>query len=556
MASIADALSQSHRGFSLEEATSVGPTTLDEPVPKYEPLASNVGRTVQSEPHGPATNGHVGSPPITEEEEGNWPRRATRRSTSPPNLPPGAAPAAIRAWDDRMGQGEDGAHSDRPASSSARVHSQRLISSSEPDGEEEDGLAYDRESQSLEEECGVGMDGKHHEEDTLSESGGEACVDTVATIYDEQGTTSIRRSVSTGAASGVGDTTSLSRAGSRWRIPRVAPPPVDADALDIHHTAVHKRESMLSTGAQEDIEEIRTDESADERAHTEAAAREVSRAMDALEFSAVAPSSGYTTPRPPPGYGSALAAQSQAAAPHPRASSPVSPPSPILPPNPPFANRGWVGPSPMMEGRPFPGHHHTSSEGIPGRLPTPTPTSANTSSAGGGNVGAPTVPRSTSPMYRSPPPDYPRPTPPFSSPPMASSTSSLNGGTSPGGGPRTISAAAFRRPQARSPSGTESGPADTSPLTFRKPSVSPSASLSAPRRPQTGSGSGSSPPASTPVPAVGGPPKARLSVVNPDPRMSDEEEEGAGEGFDYIEAYGGDGAGYGAGRYVSDLEKA
>lgn len=44
--------------------------------------------------------------------------------------------------------------------------------------------------------------------------------------------------------------------------------------------------------------------------------------------------------------------------------------------------------------------------------------------------------------------------------------------------------------------------------------------------------------------------KARLSVVNPDPRVSDEEEE-----FDYVGAYGGESAGYGAGRYVSDLER-
>lgn len=554
MASIADALSQSHRGFSLEEPTSPG---LDEPVPKYEAIASNVGRSAQSEPHGPATNGYVGSPPVTEEGEGQWPRRATRRSTSPPSLPPGAAPAAIRAWDDRMGQGEDGAHSDRPASSSARVPSQRLISSSERDGEEEDCLAYDRESRSMEEEGRVGGDGKHHEEDTLSESGGEANVDATATNYDEQSTTPVRRSLSTGGASNVGDATSLSRAGSQWRIPRVPPPSVDADPLDTHQTAAHKRQSLHSTGtgAQEDDEEIQTDESADERSHNAAAAREVSRAMDELEFSAVAPpstsSSGYVTPRgPPAGYGSAFSAQSQAAAPHPRVSPPLSPslgtaphgslpPSPILPPNPPFANRGWGGASPMVEARPFPGHHHTSSESIPGRLPTPTPTPTST------GVGALTAPRPTSPKYRSPPPDYPRPTPPFSSPLMASSTSSLNGGSSPGGGPRTISAAAFKRQQARSPSGTEPGPADTSPLTFRKPSVSPSPSS---RQSQKGSG--------PPAPATGGLPRARLSVVNPDPRGSDEEEEEGRETFDYIAAYGGESAGYGAGRYVSDLEKS
>lgn len=556
MASITDALSQSHRGFSLEEANSLGLPPPFEPVPKYEPIAGNVG-SARSEPHGPVTNGHVSPPPQLTDEGERYPRRTTRRSTSPPSLPPGAAPAAIRAWDERMGQGEDGAHSDRPASSSARVPSQRLISSPELDGEEEDGLAYERESRHLGEEGGAGLDGKHHEEDTLSETGGDTSVDEVATIYEEQGTTRVRTSVSTGAASNMGDTTSLSRSGSQWRIPRVPPPSMDADLLDIDHGVPRKRQSMRNTGTgiQED-DEIRTDESADVHARNAAAAREVSRAMDALEFSAVAPpstsSSGYATPRPPPG--SALAVQSQAAAPPPRSSSPLSPslgkapsgsvpPSPILPPNPPFANRT----SPIVEARPFQGYHHASSESIPGRLPTPTPTPFNTNTGSGG-MGTPTIPRSTSPMYRSPPPDYPRPTLPFSSPLMASSASSLNGGSSPGGGPRTISAVAFRRQQARSPSGAESGPADTSPLALRRPSTS--------RQPQTGVGSGSPPPLLAPAPLFGEPHKARLSVVNPDPRMSDDEEERGEEAFDYVEVYGGENAGYGAGKYVSDLEKS
>ena len=545
MASIADALSPSHRGFTLEEATSVGHPGLDEDVPKYEALAGDVGRFAQSEPHGPVTNGHASSPPLTEERE---PRRATRRSTSPPCLPPGAAPAAIRAWDDRMGQGEDGAHSDRPASSSAGVHSQRLTSSLEMDGEDEEGLAYDRDSRSLEEGGGVGGDGKHHEEDTsFSESGGEASVDSITTNYDKQGTTPIQGSVLTGAVSNVGGTTSLSRAESQWRIPRVPPPSMDPDTIDIHQPATHEQQ-LYSAGAgtQEDEEEIWTNELTDERAHSAAAAREVSRAMDALEFTA----SGYATPKaPPPGYGSALSAQSQAAAPYPpRSSSPPQPPSsgrtpqgsvppsPILPPNPPFANRNWG--SPMLEARPG----HVSSESVPGRLPMPTPVpTITTSVVGGGGAGSPTSPRPTSPLYRSPPPEYPRTTPPFSSPLMASSTSSLNSGV---GGPRTISAAAFRRQQMRSPSGSESGPADTSPLTLRKPSVSPSPSGS--RQPRLASPG--------PVPVSKDLPRARLSVVNPDPRVLDEDEEGREE-FDYIGAYAGDNAGYGAGRYVSDLER-
>ena len=552
MASIADALSQSHQGFTFEEATSLGHPAPDEPAPKYEPIAGDVGQFAQSEPHEPVTNGHAGSPPPTEERQGH--RRTTRRSTSPPCLPPGAAPAAIRAWDDRMGQGEDGAHSDRPASSSTDVPSQRLTSSSERVGEDAPGLAYDRDSQSGEEGWDSG-DGKHHEEDaSLSESGGEASVDAITRTDDEQDATPIQRSVS--------NATSLSRAPSQWRIPRVPPPPVDADAIDIQQPSAHRRQSVYSfgTGAHED-DEIRTSESADEVARKAAAAREVSREMDALAFSAIAPpsaSSGYATPRArPPGYGSALYPQVQAAAPYPRSSSPPQPssrsktpqsslpPSPILPPNPPFANRGRGGAPPMVETR-YPGH--VPSESVSGRIQAPVPT-ITTSVAGSGSAGSPTGSRSTSPKYRSPPPEYPHPAPPFSSPLMASSTSSLNGGGGAPGGPRTISAAAFRRQQARSPSGADSGPADTSPLTFKKPSGSPSPSVSsASRRPRSGM--------TSPVPSTVNKdlPKARLSVVNPDPRVSDEED--GGSEFDYIKAYGGESAGYGEGRYVSDLEKS
>lgn len=555
MASITDALSQSHRGFTLEEATSLEHPGLDEPVPKYEPPANDVGRSAKSEPHGPVTNGHVSSPPHTEEREAT--RRATRRSTSPPCLPPGAAPAAVRAWDDRMGQGENGAHSDRPASSSADVPSQRLTSSLERDGEELEGLAYDRDSRYLGEEGKVGGDGKHLEEDTLfAESGEEAGVDAIATTYDERGM--------------VGGT-SLTREGSRWRIPRVPPPSVDPDTNDVYQSSTHERQSLygIGTGAQED-EELRTDESADELARHAAAAREVARATDALAFSAVSPQltgAGYATPRaPPPGYDLASSAQSQY-------SSPSSPPqpsflgrtpqssvpsSPVLPSNPPSANRGRGGASPMIEGQPqLWHHHHTSSESIPERLPTPTFIPAITAtSAGGGSADSPTSPGPTFPIYRPSPPEYPRPTPPFSSPLMERSTSSLNsgGGASPSGGPRTISAAAFRRQQARSPSGTvtESGPADTSPLTLRRPSASPSLSPSIPRYAQMGPGSGLASP--VPVPAAKDLPRARLSVVNPDSRAS-VERGGEGQEFDYIGAHGGESAGYGAGRYVSDLEK-
>lgn len=558
MASIADALSQSHRGFSLEDATSVGHPVPDEPVPKYEPIGDAVGRSAQSEPHAPVTNGHVGSPPVTQEGEEQWHRRTTRRSTSPPNLPPGAAPAAVRAWDDRMGQGEDGAHSDHPASSSARMPSQRPISSSEPDGEE-DGLAYDRKSLSLEERT-AGGDGKQYNEDTSFSESGEASVGATTKNYAEQGPTPIQKSVSTGAGSSVGDGTSLSRTESRWRISRVPAPHVDADVIDTHHPSAYERQSLhsIDTGTRED-KETRTDESIDEQVLNAVVAREVSREMDALAFSAAAPSSsGYSAPRAPlQGHEMAFSVQSQTAAPYPHASPPPphshfgrapyssTPSSPIAPSNSPFVNRGRT--SPIMETRQPRGNRPVSNESIPSRLPTPAPIIA--SPAVGSTTGVPSAPRSTSPMYRSPPPEYPRPTPPFSSPLMASSTSSLTGvggGVSPGGAPRTISAAAFRRQQGRSPSGADVGPADTSPLTLRKPSGSPSPSLSPSlsRQPQAGSGSASL------MPVGGAVLKARLSVVNPDPRVSDEEEE-----FDYVGAYGGESAGYGAGRYVSDLER-
>ena len=536
MASITDALSQSHRGFSLEDATSNKHPGPDEPAPKYEPVGADLARSAQSEPHGPATNGHVGPPPPTQQGEGQ--RRTTRRSTSPPSLPPGAAPAAIRAWDDRMGQGEDGTHSDRPASSSAGVPSQRIISSLERDGEEEEGLAYDRESPPFEEDAGQVGDGKHHDENaSFSESAGEESA--TQENSDDQGTTPIQGPL-TSAASDGGDTTLLSRAGSQWRIARVPPPSVDQVDIDIHQPAARRRYSVYSTGigAREE-EDIRTDESADQR--NAAAAREVSREMDALVFNAAAPSSsGYATPR---GHGMTLSTQSQSAM-YPHASPPLppspsggapygsAPPSPIAPPNPPFANRGI---SPMMEVRHARGYHPAFSDGGPPRLPTPTPVFTQPSVGG--------IPGSTPSQYRSPPPEYPRPTPPFSSPLMASSSSSLNsggGGTSPGGAPRTISAAAFRRQQVRSPSGAV-GPADTSPLALRKPSGSPLPGL---RQPQGGFGSDPT----LPVPMAA---KARLSVVNPDPRMSDEEVEG--HEFDYIAAY--ENAGYGAGRYVSDLER-
>ena len=97
-------------------------------------------------------------------------------------------------------------------------------------------------------------DGQHHEEDTsFLESGGEASVDAITTVYDEQGTTLVER------PGAVSDAPRLSRAGNQWRTPCVS------DTIDIRQPAGHGLYSA-GTGAQEDEEEIQTDRSKDERA--------------------------------------------------------------------------------------------------------------------------------------------------------------------------------------------------------------------------------------------------------------------------------------------------
>ncbi|KAF9223075.1 hypothetical protein BS17DRAFT_782331 [Gyrodon lividus] len=566
MASIADALSQSHRGMSLEGATSLG-HIHDEPAPKYEPFAP----AAHSEIYEP--NGHAPAP-----QEGAWPRRNMRRSTSPPSLPPGAAPAAIRGWDDGMGQGEDGAHSDRPASSSQRVPSQRRITSSELDGEEEDGLAYDRDDRS-EDEATEHADNKFNSggEGSLSESGkedGASVRDFVDTNQSSQITDNLQRSSSTSASiqrsssatTSVNNASSMSpnmapplRVESQRRIPRVPPPSMDTDLVDMPNRPASPHNGPKNNTSNVQDDDIQTDESADERARNTAAAREVSRELDALAFSAISPVSSYASPPgPPPGYGPPASYAPQGhptshqpqlpaiQAAHPPRSQSLqdsTPPSPLVPPSAPFANRsvsphpqaipmrGRSPPLPSPEGRPLP-----PNSGLGPRVTSPLPPRTSPSLSQLDIVSGRTDSSvGKSPIYRSPP-EYPRPVPPFSSPLMAKSTSSLGSGGAPGGAPRMISAAAFRRQQGRSPSGagSERGPADTSPLSLRRPS---------------------------PVPAL--PPKGptrRLSVINPDPPTSDDE----GEEFDYIGAYGGgddegggkrQSGGYGSRRYVSDLER-
>ncbi|KAF8839041.1 hypothetical protein BDN67DRAFT_932857 [Paxillus ammoniavirescens] len=560
MASIADALSQSHRGMTLEEAISLG-HTHDEPAPKYEPFAP----TVQSEIHGP--NGHAPTP-----AEGPLPRRNVRRSTSPPSLPPGAAPAAVRAWDDGMGQGEDGAHSDRPASSSQRMPSQRRITSSEPDGEEEVGLAYDRDDRSEDEATehannNINSGG----EGSLSESGkedGASVRNLIDTKQSSPATDTMQRPNSTSAPVQASSSATMSvnnaastspsmepplRAESQRRIPRVPPPSVDTN-VDMPNRPASPHGGPKSGTISDD--DAQTDESVDERARNAAAAREVSRELDALAFSANSPTTGSNyvpplgppLPRGPSGYAPQGHPTYQPQLPIIQTPSPRSrlpydsnPPSPLAPPNAPFASRsvsphlqaiptrGRSPPSPSLDGRPFPPNSSFGPHGVSPLQAGSSPRPSHLDVIPGRSDSS----GSKTPTHRTPP-EYPRHTPPFSSPLMAKSTSSLGGGGAPGGAPRTISAAAFRRQQARSPSGTgnELGPADTSPLALRRPS---------------------------PVPAP--PPKGptrRLSVINPDPPTTDDED------FDYIGAYGGgddegggkrQSGGYGSGKYVSDLEK-
>ncbi|KAF9238257.1 hypothetical protein BU15DRAFT_62666 [Melanogaster broomeanus] len=474
MASIADALSQSHRRH--EVPSSIG-HAQDEPAPKYEPFAP----VFHSETHEP--NGHTPTPEVG--SEGRWPRRNMRRSTSPPSLPPGAAPAEIRAWDDGMGrQGEDGAHSDRPASSSQRVPSQRRISSLEPDGEEEDGLAYDHDHFAQDEATGRADGGG-----SLSETGkeDEASVRDLDTKQSSPTTDNLQGPSSTSTS--IQEPTSVNNAAS----------------TPLNTTPLLRAETQLATLPRLSRRMMDDDEYGDEHARNAAAAREVSRELDALSFSAISPMSSYAPPPgprgrgPPPGYIHSISHHGQLpmvqASNSPRNSSFGSaPPSPLAPPISPTLP-GWPSAAPS-----------NLAFGARGTSPSSSPRLSQLDFVSG---------RSDSPSAKPSPnralPEYPRPAPPFSSPLMAKSTSSLGGGGVPGGAPRTISAAAFRRPQARS-SGSELGPADTSPLTLRR--LSPSA------------------------PALAVPPKGptrRLSIVNPDPLVSDGED----EEFDYIGAYSG-----------------
>ncbi|KAH7929162.1 hypothetical protein BV22DRAFT_1029783 [Leucogyrophana mollusca] len=460
--SIAEALSVRDPSTADELVRS----SLDDPAPRYEPLAAPYGAS----PYGTSPHS-AGSPTY---------------GTSPAGPPPGAAPAAIPAWgQDQILEEEEG---------------ERRRISSEGEGSQLPYTATEDERESPRQSRHIKFDTAPSDEDEQSQPQSSVAP---AEPYIPSPSTSEER-----------------------KIPRIPPPSFDAEPPST---------SQATWDEEED----------DERARNAAAAREVSREMDALAFNGLQaqaqaqyqPQPGYPTQpqyevQPPhnsqpqyqaqPQYQSHPQYQSQSPPSQyqqsppsqPQYQSPQSqahtspPPSPLSPPNAPFSQRATS---------PRPPSQILSTSTSP-RLPSsdlPRPQLSTLSPTGS--------------AYRTPP-EYPRP---FSSPLMAKSTSSLNAAAPGAGAPRTISAAAFRRPQARTPSGNESGPADTSPLMLRK----------------RGEGSPLPPPP---------PPPAHLERP-----VSGVGEDGE---FDYISAYTtgedeGQGlgppqapAGYGQGRFTTDLE--
>lgn len=494
--SIADALSRSDsNSFSLNRPS------VDDPAPKYEPFVPGSGARYTG----------FGD---------------TRRSKSP-SLPPGAAPAAIQAWDGGLGSDIE----ERRTVSECNDNAMSVMSGNEQTTSIT-GLSDRRTSQ----ESVGGMPYDRDEEPEDSQSS-----EIVLQKMDRR----VKLGTEDDEAEVEGSRPSPETTESQKRIPRVPPPPVDTEVpTPPEHTRIVSSLSQQSTSPLQTQAQAYSDrdDGDDEHSRNAAAAREVSRELDALAFSTPAPvtySNHPTQSRAPP-QGSYMSGQAYPPQPHqqlhihapqqvPNQAS--QPPSPLAPPNAPFAHRS-VSPHPQIsvdpgESRPLPNI-------VASRSSSPRPTSPRLASS------LSSVQSPTSVPYRSPS-EYPRPPPPFSSPLMAKSTSSLTSGA-PGGAPRMISAAAFRRPGRN---GSESmstltsagytGPADTSPLSLLRPSASPASSMSR----KSGA-------------------MRRLSVINPDPVQPEEDE------FDYISAYtGGDepvsaqaqqSGGYGQGRYVSDLE--
>lgn len=501
--SIADAL-------ALRDSSAVDPnrTSVDDPAPKYEPFV----------PSSSAQYAGVGD---------------TRRSKSP-NLPPGAAPAAIRAWDGELRGSTEG----QGAASESNDHATSVVSAG---GNEKTMSITGRSDRRTSQESEVGMPYDRDEESEVFTQESEVALQRVDRRGTEEDEAEAAGRISPG------------RIESQTRIPRVPPPPVDTTVpIPSETTRAVSPLSQHPTSPQRTDARGHADNDGDEeRARNAAAAREVSRELDALAFSAPAPVtySIHPTQSQSPPQASYMSGQAYPPQSHQHPLPPVPQtlapqqvpphsrsPSPLAPPHAPFAHRS-ISPHLSLdpgETRPLPntvGSRNSSPRPSSIRLPPSSLSSVQSAVSS-------SVPSPASAPYRAPP-EYPRPQPPFSSPLMTKSTSSLTSGAL---GVRTISAAAFRRP-ARN--GSESGsalsalggPADTSPLSLRRPTVSP-----APSTRNTGAMT-----------------TRRLSVINPDPVRPDEEE------FDYISAYmGGDeqgggaqarqSAGYGQGRYVSDLE--
>ncbi|KII85674.1 hypothetical protein PLICRDRAFT_56887 [Plicaturopsis crispa FD-325 SS-3] len=177
----------------------------------------------------------------------------------------------------------------------------------------------------------------------------------------------------------------------------------------------------------------------EEMARNAAAAREISREMDTLTFSpprTTVPLQINTAPKPPSPPQQRMSPRS----PSPEIPAPRIPSPPPLPQSKPT--------SPTTDSEPLQPPPPMPALNLPGRSGSPLSMNSTTS-------------------FRTPP-EYPR------APAMNKSTSSLN---SPvvAPGTRTISAAAFRRPSPRVPSsGGDAGPADVSPLSFKKRTPLPS----------------------------------------------------------------------------------
>lgn len=284
----------------------------------------------------------------------------------------------------------------------------------------------------------------------------------------------------------------------------------------------------------------------DENALNAAAIREVSRELDALMISS--PASSPTQDRPPPSpisgypYGaspSPFNRQSRDPSPLPSVNTASPPDSSMTSPkleNVYVRERDRSLASPMSTiGR------DASSPPAPAPVPaSPTMSDGGDYGRSSMNVPQPSQDPSNGTLYRTM--GTPSPGSMYNMPATTNSTSSF----SAQGGPRTISAAAFRRqpPQQRNLSTDSLGPADVSPLNVKKRPL-PTSPYPSP----LGSGLG---------PGVG--PRAVSSSPQPGEPRPVSHYRGDGEGgedeYDYISAYTDDqrASGYGSGRFATNID--